>query len=85
MKPKRLDRDKAILFVCDVQDNFAEDTYSYKGLMFVIEGMIKSAKLMNIPILVTEHRKKTESHVMPELKKLLNENKYPAVIKEYLF
>lgn len=53
--------------------------------MFIIEGMIKSAKLMNIPILVTEHRKKTESHVMPELKKLLNENKYPAVIKEYLF
>lgn len=58
MKPKRLDREKALLLVCDVQDNFAEDTYCYKGLMVVIEGMIKSAKLMGIPTLVTEHRKK---------------------------
>jgi len=73
------------LFICDVQDHFAEETYCYEGLMIIIEGMIKSAKLMDIPILVTEHRKKIESHLMPSLKKLLDQNKYPAVIKEYIF
>ncbi len=34
--------------------------------------MIKSAQLLEIPILVTEHRKKTESHLMPSLQLLLN-------------
>ncbi len=53
--------------------------------MAIVEAMIKSAQLLEIPILVTEHRKKTESHLMPSLQLLLNENKYPAIIKEYIF
>ncbi len=27
MIPKRLDKDKSFLLVCDMQNNFAEDTY----------------------------------------------------------
>lgn len=53
MKPKRIEREKALLLVCDVQDNFAEETYCYKGVMVIVQGMIKAAKLMHIPILVT--------------------------------
>lgn len=36
MKPKRIEREKALLLVCDVQDNFAEETYCYKGVMVIV-------------------------------------------------
>ncbi len=53
MSLKRLDRDKAFIMVCDMQDNFAEETYCYEGVMAVAKSMIISAKLLDIPILIT--------------------------------
>ena len=48
----------------------------------IAKAMIQSAKLLDIPIIVTKHRKKAESHIIPEIEKLLIGNKYPAVVKE---
>jgi len=50
--------------------------------MATAEAMIHSAQLLNIPILITEHLKKIESHTLPILMKLLNGNKYKPFIKE---
>lgn len=38
--PKRLDREKCFLFVCDVQSNFAEESYNYQGVLMIAKAMI---------------------------------------------
>jgi nicotinamidase-related amidase len=81
MPLKRIDRDKAFLMVCDMQNNFAEDTYCYEGVVSTAEAIIQACQLLKIPILITEHMKKTESHTMPCLMKLLHDNKHQPFIK----
>lgn len=42
--PRRVQRDKSILLICDMQDNFAEETYCYEGVMVVAGAMVRAAK-----------------------------------------
>jgi|LakMenEpi03Aug12_release.lakeMendotaPanAssembly.Ray.scaffolds.fasta_scaffold1026035_1 hypothetical protein len=58
IKPHRLLRESAILFVCDIQEKFVPKLYGKEGLLEASAMMIRSAKVLGIPIVVTEHTKK---------------------------
>ena len=58
-KIRRLDRNNTILMVCDIQDKFTPLVYGKDGLTEAASMMIQAAKIFEIPIIVTEHVKKT--------------------------
>lgn len=51
----RLFRDKAILLVCDIQAKFVPLVYGKEGVLEASEMMFRAAKILGIPIIVTEH------------------------------
>lgn len=58
MKPHRLLREKCILLVCDIQDKFVPKVYGRDGVIEASSMMVRAAKVLGIPVLVTEHTKK---------------------------
>ena len=52
-KIRRLDRDNAILMVCDIQDKFTPLLYGKDGLIEAASMMIRAARVFNIPIIIT--------------------------------
>jgi hypothetical protein len=50
---KRLVSDKALLFLCDVQDKFTPKAYKYEGVVETIGMMCEVAKFFNLPTLIT--------------------------------
>ena len=58
--------------VCDIQEKFVPRVYGKEGVLEASSMMIRSARLLNIPIIVTEHTKKVMGDTCPELKAHLN-------------
>ena len=49
----KLSRNKALLFICDVQENFMPKTYRYEGALEAILLVQKIAKVFEIPVIIT--------------------------------
>ena len=84
MKQHRLNRENSILFVCDIQEKFVPKVYGREGVIEPSIMAIRSARILGIPILVTEHTKKVMGETCAELKKYLNEKEDHILTKTYL-
>ena len=67
--------------VCDIQEKFMPFTYGREGVIQASCMAIRTARILNIPIIVTEHVKKTMGDTATELKKYLDEQKDHFIIK----
>lgn len=83
MKIARLNKDKALMLVCDVQDKFCEKLYKKNGFLEASALAIKCANQLKIPIICTEHYPKVFGVLHPSLRVLLNENA-PIIEKTYV-
>ncbi len=64
----RLSRSKALLLVCDIQENFVPKTYCHEGALEAATMMAQSAEILGIPTLITEHTKKVFGETHPQIK-----------------
>ena len=58
MKTHRLLRETSLLMVCDVQEKFLPLVYGKEGILEAVSMAVRSAKILGLPIIVTEHTKK---------------------------
>ena len=52
--PPRLAREKAIFLVCDVQERFRPVIHGFEHCVHVSSQMMRAAKILDVPVLVTE-------------------------------
>ncbi|HLJ73431.1 MAG TPA: hydrolase [Thermoanaerobaculia bacterium] len=67
----RLDRSTAVLFVIDVQDKLMPVISNHKAIERNIERLIRGAKILGVPIVVTEQYVKGLGHTVPPLRDAL--------------
>jgi nicotinamidase-related amidase len=53
--PARLDRDRSLLVVVDIQERLAPSVHDHAGVIGRSEAMLAAARLFRIPCTVTEH------------------------------
>ena len=70
----RLFRDRAILMVCDIQCKFVPLVYGKEGVLEASSMMVKAAKTLGLPIIVTEHTKKVMGDTADEIKNHLKDS-----------
>ena len=61
-----LDKDKTVIFVCDVQDKFKKAIPNFDLLVTNAERLLKVARLLDIPIIATEQNPKVLSNLLME-------------------
>jgi isochorismate hydrolase len=66
-KGLRLDRSRAALFVCDIQDRFRPLIHRSETVIHKSALLCKAAKAMQIPCVVTEQYPKALGHTVPDL------------------
>lgn len=67
----RLSPSTAALFVCDIQDKFREVIFGMPAVIDTTSKLVRSAKVLKVPIFVTEQYPLRLGHTVPELKKEL--------------
>ena len=72
MKPHRLLRETSLLMVCDIQEKFVPRVYGKEGVLEASAMAIRSARILGLPIIVTEHTKKVMGETSPEIKQYLS-------------
>lgn len=70
--PDRLDRDRAVLVVVDIQDRFRDLIFRMDQVLDRTGRLIQFCRALDIPILVTEHYSKGLGATVPELASLLD-------------
>ncbi|KAI6151740.1 Isochorismatase-like protein [Pisolithus tinctorius] len=63
----RLDPAKTAFFLCDLQTRFKQAIYGFDELVLTANKMLKVAKLLNIPVVVTEQNPKGLGPTTPEI------------------
>ncbi|ETN74339.1 isochorismatase family protein [Necator americanus] len=63
----RLNPKKTLLFVCDMQEKFSKTNKFFPEITQVAKRVIDTAKILKIPIVVTEHYPKGLGRTVPEL------------------
>ncbi|KAH6562816.1 hypothetical protein BASA50_002119 [Batrachochytrium salamandrivorans] len=54
-------------FLCDVQERFRPHIWQYPHVIATASKMVQASKILNIPLIVTEHVPKTFGSTVPEL------------------
>lgn len=67
----RLDRSNAVLFVIDVQEKLMPVISNHEAIARNIERLIRGAKILGVPIVVTEQYVKGLGHTIEPLRKAL--------------
>lgn len=80
---KRLIADKALLFVCDVQDKFAPKAYKPEGVIEAVGMMCEVARMFAIPTLITEQNPPVFGDTYPDFIKKLGQTPYTKTAKTY--
>lgn len=77
---KLIDPKKTIFLLCDVQQVFEKRIYNMPALLNSIQFLLKSARSLEIPILVTEHYRKAFGPTIQQLSE-----QFPQEAKEEHF
>jgi len=64
---KRPDPNKSILLLCDIQVRFRDTIYGFEEVVATANKMLKIAKILDIPVIVTEQYPKALGPTVPEL------------------
>jgi nicotinamidase-related amidase len=73
----RLDRSNAVLFVIDVQEKLMPVISNHKAIERNIERLIRGAKILGVPIVVTEQYVKGLGHTVAPLRDALGDDYKP--------
>jgi hypothetical protein len=73
---RKLIGEKALLFVCDVQDKFAPKTYKHEGVVEAVGMMCEVAGMFSIPTLFTEQNPPVFGDTYPDFFKKLDKAPY---------
>jgi nicotinamidase-related amidase len=65
--PGRLHANTAALFVCDIQEKFRNIVYGMPSVIDTTSKMVRGAKALGVPIVVTEQYPKALGNTVPEL------------------
>jgi len=68
-----LDRNRSALVVIDVQEKLFPHVHEHERLLARIDLLISAAKLMNVPVVLTEQYPKGLGHTIREIRQLLPE------------
>ena len=69
-----LDAESSLLFICDVQEIFETKIISFDILVETCKTMIKMAKILNLPIIVSEQNPKAFGPTVNDIRNLLPDN-----------
>ncbi|VDL83708.1 unnamed protein product [Nippostrongylus brasiliensis] len=72
----RLSPKNSVLFVCDMQERFSKTIAYFPAIVQTAKRLVDAARILDIPIVVTEQYPKGLGHTVPELG-LADEKKYP--------
>ena len=68
----RLERDKALLVVVDVQEAFRTAVVDFDRVAQNVATLVRSAKILDVPVLVSEQYPKGLGHTVPEIARHLD-------------
>lgn len=71
MKPELLDRNRSILVVIDIQERLFPNVYEYPRVLSRIDLLLSAAKLLQIPLLLTEQYPKGLGNTIEEIRQAL--------------
>ncbi len=74
---KLLDRNDTILFVVDSQSSLMDKVVNPASIKRAQKKIISVAKVLNVPIVVSEHYSRKLGHIIPELVETLGEDYKP--------
>lgn len=60
----RIHPQQTALFVCDIQERFANAIYSFESVVKTANKMIKAASILKLPVYTTEQAPKGEQREM---------------------
>ncbi|CAG8617093.1 7805_t:CDS:2 [Ambispora leptoticha] len=63
----KLNLSTTAFFVCDIQERFRHFIYQFPSLLSTTNKMISAAKILDIPIVVTEQNPKALGNTVPEI------------------
>jgi nicotinamidase-related amidase len=66
-KSRMLDRNDSLLVVIDVQEGYRNQTFEHERMVTCVRRLVEAAKVMGIPMLVTEQYPKGLGHTQPEV------------------
>ncbi|VDL82908.1 unnamed protein product [Nippostrongylus brasiliensis] len=78
----RLSPKNSVLFVCDMQERFSKTIAYFPAIVQTAKRLVDAARILDIPIVVTEQYPKGLGHTVPELG-LADEKKYPKTRCNY--
>jgi nicotinamidase-related amidase len=62
-----LDRERSVLLIIDVQEGYRDHTFEHGRMVQAVRRLLEAAKIMHVPILVTEQYPKGIGHTQPEI------------------
>jgi nicotinamidase-related amidase len=68
--PDRLQRDRCVLVVIDIQERFRDLTHGFDEVLAATDRMVRFCQHLKIPIVVTEHYPRGLGVTVPELREL---------------
>lgn len=66
-KSRMLDRNDSVLVVIDVQEGYRNQTFEHERMVKCVRRLVEAAKIVGVPILVTEQYPKGLGHIQPEV------------------
>ena len=69
--PDRLDQDRALLLVVDVQEAFRPHIDGWAPMVAHVDALIRGCRALDVPVIVTEQYPKGLGHTVPELAEAL--------------
>ncbi|KAK8815383.1 hypothetical protein WA158_003595 [Blastocystis sp. Blastoise] len=68
----KLVRGKTVFFGCDFQQCFRKSVYHYDQAIEAASFLLKSARVLNVPVLMSEQYPEKLTHTVPELMEIIN-------------
>jgi nicotinamidase-related amidase len=62
-----LDRERSVLLIIDVQEGYRDRTFEHGRMVRAVRRMLDAAKIVQVPVLVTEQYPKGLGHIQPEI------------------
>lgn len=66
--PDRLDRERCLLVVIDIQERFRDVIDGLDGVLAGTDRLVRFSQALEIPVVVTEHYPRGLGHTVPEVK-----------------
>jgi nicotinamidase-related amidase len=70
--PDRLEQDRALLLVVDVQEAFRPHIDGWAPMVAHVDALIRGCRALDVPVIVTEQYPKGLGHTIPELAEALD-------------